>query len=50
MKMIENSADLSNAPLPTDSTLRQRKSFFFQIFRFFALNIRMVKMIMKGNH
>ena len=48
--MIENSADLKGAPLPTEKTLKQRKNLPFQIWRFFALNIRMVKMIMKGTH
>jgi hypothetical protein len=48
--MIENSADLTGAPLPTKKTLSQRKNLPLQIWRFFALNIRMVKMIMKGTH
>jgi hypothetical protein len=48
--MIENKADLSGAPLPTPKTLRQRKNIPIQLWRFIALNIRMVKMIMKGTH
>jgi hypothetical protein len=48
--MIENKADLSGAPLPTQKTLRQRKNIPLQLWRFIALNIRMVKMIMKGTH
>lgn len=48
--MIENKADLTGAPLPTEKTLKRRKNLPIQIWRFFALNIRMVKMILKGTH
>jgi hypothetical protein len=47
-----NSADesINKAPLPTEKTLKARKNLIFQLFRFVAINIRMVKMIMKGHH
>jgi hypothetical protein len=47
-----NSADesINKAPLTTEKTLKARKNLIFQLFRFVAINIRMVKMIMKGHH
>jgi hypothetical protein len=42
--------DINRAPLPTEATLRQRKNLFLQLFRFAALNIKMIKMIRKGHH
>lgn len=38
------------APLPTDKTMRQRTNVFFQLFRFAALNLRMMSMVLKGKH
>lgn len=42
--------DINRAPLPTEKTLKQRKNPFFQILRFAAINLKMVKMIRKGHH
>jgi len=48
---MENEDDvISKAPLPTEKTLRARKNLLIQFWRFVAINIRMVKMIFKGNH
>lgn len=41
---------ISHAPMPTEKTLRSRKSLVFQLWRFAAINIRMLKMIRKGHH
>ena len=48
---MENADDvIAKAPLPTDKTLRARRNLLLQFWRFIAINIRMVKMIFKGNH
>ena len=41
---------ISGAPLPTEKTLRARQNLLIQLWRFVAINFRMVKMIFKGNH
>lgn len=41
---------IASAPLPTEQTLRRRKSLTFQVGRFAALNLRMLTMITKGSH
>ena len=41
---------ITSAPLPTGQTLRRRKSLIFQVWRFAALNLRMLTMITKGSH
>lgn len=43
-------ADLSGAPRPIEKTLKMRKNIIFQVWRFVSLNIRMVAMILKGDH
>ena len=48
---MENPGEsIARAPLPTDKTLRQRKSLFIQLMRFIAINLKMIKMIRKGHH
>ena len=48
---MENADDvIAKAPLPTAKTLKARKNLPIQLWRFIAINIRMVKMIFKGNH
>ena len=42
--------DINRAPLPTDKTLKMRKRVCFQIFRFAAINLKMIRMIRKGHH
>jgi hypothetical protein len=41
---------IAGAPLPTEKTLKARRNLLVQIWRFIAINFRMVKMIFKGNH
>ena len=43
-------ADLSRAPLPTDSTLRRRRSLPLQAVRFAVFNARILRMVLKGHH
>ena len=42
-------ADLSKAPLPTESTLRKRMSLPLQVIRFFVFNARIMRMVLKGH-
>jgi hypothetical protein len=41
---------IARAPMPTEKTLKFRKNVFIQLWRFAAINIKMVKMIRKGHH
>lgn len=41
---------IARAPLPTEKTLKQRKNLVLQLFRFIAINLKMIKMIRKGHH
>ena len=41
---------IAQAPLPTDRTVRHRTNLALQVWRFAAINLRMVKMIRKGHH
>lgn len=43
-------ADLSKAPLPTESTLRRRRSIPVQLTRFAVFNARIMRMVRKGDH
>ena len=48
--MDDAKANIASSPLPTEQTLRRRKSLVFQAWRFVALNLRMLTMITKGSH
>ena len=48
--MENEELSVAKAPLPTPETLRARKNLLIQTWRFVAINIRMVKMILKGHH
>jgi hypothetical protein len=41
---------ISQAPLPTEKTIRFRKNILIQFWRFVAINFKMVNMIRKGHH
>jgi len=41
---------IAAAPLPTEKTLRGRKNLFAQLFRFAAINIRMLRVIKASHH
>lgn len=43
-------ADVSKAPLPTEKTLRMRRSLPFQATRFVAFSARIMRMVAKGHH
>lgn len=48
---MENPNDsITHAPLPTAKTLRFRKNLLIQLWRFVAINIKMLNMIRKGHH
>jgi len=48
---MENADEvIARAPLPTAKTLKARKNVLIQLWRFVAINFRMVKMIFKGEH
>lgn len=42
-------ADLSKAPLPTSKTLKARKNVPMQALRFFAFDLRIMRMVLKGH-
>ncbi len=42
-------ADLSKAPLPTEDTLRKRRSIPLQLTRFAVFNARIMRMVIKGH-
>jgi len=44
-----NDDRIESAPLPTPKTLRQRKSVFFQFFRFLVLNVKILEMVHKAH-
>ena len=43
-------ADLSGAPLPTEKTLRRRRSLPYQATRFAVFTLRIMRMVLKGHH
>ena len=43
-------ADLSKAPLPTEKTLRRRRSLPYQLTRFVSFNARIMRMVLRGDH
>ncbi|MDP1712643.1 MAG: hypothetical protein Q8K86_09325 [Candidatus Nanopelagicaceae bacterium] len=48
---MDNAArDIARAPMPTAKTVATRKNLLFQGWRFVVLNMRMLKMILKGHH
>lgn len=48
---MDNPQDaINHAPLPTERTLRFRKNVLIQLWRFIAINIKMLNMIRKGHH
>jgi hypothetical protein len=48
--MDDAARSIAEAPLPTRRTLRARSSLPFQVLRFVAFNIRMLRMVKKGHH
>lgn len=48
--MDNANASIAAAPLPTGQTLKYRKNLLVQLWRFVAINVRMLTMITKGSH
>jgi hypothetical protein len=48
--MDTTDASIAAAPLPTTKTIKRRTSVPFQIWRFGAINLRMLGMVRKGHH
>jgi hypothetical protein len=42
-------AHIAAAPMPTSKTLKARSNVFFQIFRFAAINLKMIRVIVRGH-
>lgn len=42
-------ASIAQAPLPTERTVRGRTNLLVQVWRFGAVSIRMIQMILKGH-
>lgn len=40
---------IASAPLPTEKTLRMRKNLPYQVLRFLAINVKMIKIIARGH-
>ena len=40
---------IDQAPLPSERTLRRRKNLFVQAYRFAVINLRMIRVIVKGH-
>ncbi len=47
--MDNTQASIAKAPMPTEKTVRSRTNLAVQTWRFAAVNIRMIRMIMKGH-
>ena len=48
--MDDTDESIARAPLPTPETVRARTNVAVQLWRFTAINLRMIKMIRKGHH
>ena len=40
---------IAAAPLPTEATLKRRVNLPFQLFRFLAINLKMMRVILRGH-
>lgn len=47
--MSDVDSSIAQAPLPTEKTVRRRTSLPTQLVRFGAINLRMIKIILKGH-
>jgi hypothetical protein len=48
--MDDADESIARAPLPTPKTVRSRTNLAVQLWRFAAINRRMLQMIRKGHH
>jgi len=44
------SESIASAPLPTPSTLKMRQNVFYQLVRFAAINLKMLRVIARGHN
>jgi hypothetical protein len=49
--MADTLADdsIASAPLPTQKTLRRRRNLAIQLVRFAAINLKMIRVIVRGH-
>jgi hypothetical protein len=47
--MTDVDSSIAQAPLPTEKTVRSRTALPTQVVRFGAINLRMIKIILKGH-
>lgn len=47
--MDTTTESIAKAPLPTEKTLRRRTNLPYQVYRFVAINVKMIKIIAKGH-
>ena len=47
--MTDPNESIAQAPLPTERTVRSRTNLLVQGWRFAAINVRMIQMILKGH-
>ena len=43
-------AEIQAAPMPTPSLLKRRKNVPYQVIRFFAINLKMIRVIRSSHH
>lgn len=48
-KIYSANKDEFYPPVPTKGTLRRRTNFFIQLFNFFRLNLKIMKIVVKGH-
>ncbi|MCC7054340.1 MAG: hypothetical protein IT355_13820 [Gemmatimonadaceae bacterium] len=48
--LLDADRAIAAAPLPTAETIRARQSLLGQAVRFVILNLRIMRMVLKGNH
>lgn len=47
--MDTSNESIASAPLPTEKTLRRRANLPYQVVRFAAINLKMIKIIARGH-
>lgn len=48
--MNDTESGIAEAPLPTARTLRERSNVSYQVLRFLAFNLKMLRMVKKGHN
>jgi hypothetical protein len=47
---VDVDTNIAQAPLPTEKTVRRRTALPTQLYRFGAINLRMIGIILKGHN